>query len=117
MSIFTHRTPRRRSRLIVEIDLDPVPGWGHTEDDHVALLAQILRNAVPHYSPTVTVALPHVYVVTDAEGERTEVYTDEETAHARVQEINAKVDTGFAFYDTHELLTEGARPTSPHHGI
>ena len=44
-----------RSRLVVEIDLDPVPGWGDNADDHRALVQRLLDEAVPHYNPTVTV--------------------------------------------------------------
>lgn len=47
------RPSRRRSRLVVEIDLDPVPGWGSTSCDHRNLLEQLLDQSVPHYNPTV----------------------------------------------------------------
>jgi hypothetical protein len=46
---------KTRSRLVVEIDLDPIPGWGHTAEDHRALVQRQLDEAVPHYNPTVTV--------------------------------------------------------------
>lgn len=44
-----------RSRLTVEIDIDPVPGWGDNSDDHRALVQRLLDEAVPHYNPTVTI--------------------------------------------------------------
>jgi hypothetical protein len=46
---------RQRSRLVVEIDLDPVPGWGNTADDHRALVQRLLDDAVRHYHPTVVI--------------------------------------------------------------
>lgn len=45
--------PRRRSRLQVELDLDPVPGWGNHPDHHRALVQRLLDDAIPHYNPTV----------------------------------------------------------------
>ena len=47
---------RQRSRLLVEIDLDPVPGWGNAAEDHRALVQRLLDDAVGHYNPTVEVA-------------------------------------------------------------
>lgn len=47
---------RRRVRLIVEADLDPVPGWGDNAEDWQALTQRLLDNAVGHYHPTVTIA-------------------------------------------------------------
>ena len=47
--------PRKRSRLVVEIDLDPVPGWGNSPEDHRALVQRLLDDAVSHYHPSVTV--------------------------------------------------------------
>lgn len=44
---------KRRSRLLVEIDLDPVPGWGNEPEDHVRLVQRLLDDAVSHYNPTV----------------------------------------------------------------
>jgi hypothetical protein len=50
-----------RSRLVVEIRLDPVPGWGNTPEDHRVLVQRLLEDAVGHYQPTVTIApvAPH----------------------------------------------------------
>jgi hypothetical protein len=45
-----------RSRLVVEIRLDPVPGWGNTPEDHRVLVQRLLEDAVGHYQPTVTIA-------------------------------------------------------------
>jgi hypothetical protein len=46
---------RKRSRLQVEIDLDPIPGWGNDPEDHRALVQRLLNDAVSHYNPTVTI--------------------------------------------------------------
>jgi len=46
---------RPKSRLVVEIDLDPVPGWGNSPEDHRALVQRLLNDAVPHYHPTVVI--------------------------------------------------------------
>lgn len=46
---------RERSRLIVEIDLDPVPGWGNRPEDHLEYVRRILNGSIPHYNPTVTI--------------------------------------------------------------
>lgn len=43
-----------RSRLIVEIDLDPVPGWGNQPSDHANYLRELLQG-VSHYNPTVEI--------------------------------------------------------------
>jgi hypothetical protein len=57
-AIFT----KRRVRLVVEVDLDPVPGWGNDPDDHRVLMQHLLDVSIGHYSPTVTiesVTVPH----------------------------------------------------------
>lgn len=45
---------RKRTRLIVEVDLDPVPGWGNTPEDYRALTQRLLDDAIDHYNPTVS---------------------------------------------------------------
>ena len=47
--------PRKRARLVVEVDLDPVLGWGHSVDDWQRDLQRHLDDAAGHYHPTVTV--------------------------------------------------------------
>lgn len=48
--------PRRtRTRLVVEVDLDPIPGWGNWPDDWRAMLQRHLDDVAPHYHPMVTV--------------------------------------------------------------
>ena len=42
-------------RLMVEANLDPVPGWGDNPEDWRALVQRLLDDAVPHYHPTVVV--------------------------------------------------------------
>jgi hypothetical protein len=46
---------RQRAKLLVEVDLDPVPGWGHGVEDWQALLQRSLTQLAPHYNPVVTV--------------------------------------------------------------
>lgn len=46
--------PRRRARLLIEVDLDPVPGWGNNPEDWRAMLQHHLDGSAPHYRPTVT---------------------------------------------------------------
>lgn len=48
-------TGRRRSRLVVTIELDPVPGWGNSPADHVALVQRTLDGIVGHYRPMVDI--------------------------------------------------------------
>ena len=45
--------PRRRVRLVVEVDLDPVPGWGNDPEHYVALTQRLLSDAINHYHPVV----------------------------------------------------------------
>lgn len=46
---------RKRVALVVEVDLDPVPGWGNTAEDFRAYLQRNLDDGIGHYNPTVTV--------------------------------------------------------------
>ena len=45
----------RRIRLIVEVNLDPVPGWGNDPEDYRALTQRLLDDSIGHYKPTVTI--------------------------------------------------------------
>ena len=45
---------RKRARIVVEVDLDPVPGWGNTADDYRALIQRQLSDTIPHYNPVVS---------------------------------------------------------------
>lgn len=47
---------KRKVRLTVEANLDPVPGWGDNPDDWQALVQRLLDDSVGHYHPSVTVA-------------------------------------------------------------
>ena len=42
---------RKRIKLVVEVDLDPVPGAFHTKEDACFRIQQLLMNAIPHYDP------------------------------------------------------------------
>jgi hypothetical protein len=44
-----------RIRLVVEVNLDPVPGWGNDPEDYRALTQRLLDDAIGHYKPTVTI--------------------------------------------------------------
>ena len=46
---------KRRIRLVVEVDLDPVPGWGNVPEDYRALTQRLLDQSIGHYNPTVTI--------------------------------------------------------------
>lgn len=46
---------QKRSRLLVEINLDPVPGWGNTAEDHRVAVQRMLDDSLGHYRPTVTI--------------------------------------------------------------
>jgi hypothetical protein len=47
-----------RAKLLVELDLDRVPGYGYTADSHAAKLRDLLGGPLGHYGPTVKVTLP-----------------------------------------------------------
>lgn len=42
------------SVITIEIDLDPVPGWGNNPEDHKMMLERYLNETVPHYNPKIT---------------------------------------------------------------
>lgn len=46
---------RKRVRLTVEFDLDPLPGTNHTEEDARKWLLVTLTRAIPHYNPVVLI--------------------------------------------------------------
>lgn len=48
--------PRKKARLVVEVDLDPVAGWGNDPEDWRAMLQHYLDYAVPHYNPSVVLS-------------------------------------------------------------
>lgn len=45
----------KRIKLEVEVDLDPVPGAFHTKERAELAVQYILKNAIPHYNPTVKI--------------------------------------------------------------
>jgi len=47
--------PKVRVRLVVEVNLDPVPGWGNVAEDYRALTQRLLDDSIPYYKPTVTI--------------------------------------------------------------
>lgn len=46
---------RQRVRLVVEAELDEVPGWGHQPEDWQVFLQRALEQLVGHYNPVVTI--------------------------------------------------------------
>lgn len=49
-------TPRRRAAFVIEVDLDPIPGFGHTPETWRTWLERTLSYGAEHYRPTVTPA-------------------------------------------------------------
>ena len=45
--------PRRKTVLLVQVDLDAVPGAFHTPESARVHIQNILSNAIPHYEPEV----------------------------------------------------------------
>jgi hypothetical protein len=44
---------RERIQILIEVDLDPIPGWGNNPNDYVRLLERLLADRIPHYNPVV----------------------------------------------------------------
>ena len=44
---------RKQTVLEVKILQDPVPGWGHTAEDHVEFMQSHLNSMFPWYKPEV----------------------------------------------------------------
>jgi len=57
VDIMARMFPKRRIRLTVEVNLDPVPGWGNVAEDYRALTQRLLDDSIGHYEPTVTIAV------------------------------------------------------------
>ena len=55
VDIMARLFPKRRIRLTVEVNLDPVPGWGNVAEDYRALTQRLLDDSIGHYHPTVTI--------------------------------------------------------------
>lgn len=47
---------RKQTILVVAIDQDPIPGWGHQPEDHINMVTSMLMDRVPHYNPVVVEA-------------------------------------------------------------
>ena len=45
---------RERVQILVEVDLDPIPGAFHTPDSALWQVEDILRGSIPHYNPMTT---------------------------------------------------------------
>lgn len=43
-----------RIKILVEVNTDPVPGWGNDPNDYVKHLQRLLDQTIPHYNPVVT---------------------------------------------------------------
>lgn len=46
---------RERVKLTVEVDLDPVPGWGNCAEDWQKMITRTLDDMAGHYHPVVTI--------------------------------------------------------------
>lgn len=103
----------RRTRKIVAIKL--LRAAGSYGGAFTGLLPA--KNAVEDERVTRAAAVPRVWVVTDIEGERLEIYSWEGDAMRRVGEINAAFGGGFATYDMHKVYGQHQRPEHPHHDI
>lgn len=55
MEFVTDICKPRRIRLMVEVNLDPVPGWGNVAEDYRALTQRLLDDSIGHYKPIVTI--------------------------------------------------------------
>ena len=49
----TRQLSLMRAKFNVEINLDPVPGWGNNPEDFRLHLERYLNKAMKHYEPTV----------------------------------------------------------------
>lgn len=47
-----------RITILVEVDTDAVPGWGHDPQDYVTLIQRMLNDRIPYYNPTVELSQP-----------------------------------------------------------
>lgn len=45
---------RTRAFILVEVEMDPVPGWGNDHEDYVNHIQRLLDQTIPHYNPIVT---------------------------------------------------------------
>lgn len=60
----------KRIALLVEVDLDEVPGIFHTEDSAIDNTRGILNHMISHYNPSVTLAPDELQPKNDSEGTR-----------------------------------------------
>lgn len=44
---------RTRIQILVEVNTDPVPGWGNDPQDYVNHIQHHLNQTIPHYTPEV----------------------------------------------------------------
>jgi hypothetical protein len=58
---------RKRAQILVEVDLDPIPGWGNNPQDFVNYLQRTLDGTLGHYNPTVSLVMSQVSPTTNAE--------------------------------------------------
>ncbi len=45
---------RDKAIILVEVEMDPVPGWGNDHEDYVNHIQHLLDQTIPHYHPIVT---------------------------------------------------------------
>lgn len=61
---------RNRIKILVEVNTDPIPGWGHDPNDYVEHIQNILNSTIPHYEPDVTLLPTEDPVLPAGETER-----------------------------------------------
>jgi len=50
---------RERITILVEVDTDPVPGWGNDPEDYVKHVQRLLDQTIPHYNPVAKLSQAH----------------------------------------------------------
>lgn len=61
---------RNRIKILVEVDTDPLFGWGYEPEDYVKHLESLLGDTIPHYNPVVTLMPTEDPVLPAGETER-----------------------------------------------
>lgn len=60
---------RKRIRLIVEVDLDPVPGIMSTPVSAQSVIHSILSERISHYNPTISLTAETDYIQSEIQNE------------------------------------------------
>lgn len=60
---------RNRVKLIVEVDLDPIPGAMHTPMSAMEFVFAILNQRIPHYDPEVSLTAEADFLQSEIQNE------------------------------------------------